>query len=133
MPRLFPMSLILHCVADDREKERGRLSFDDVTQLLEVKDSGRFKSIMSSISCLVTIAVTDISEDVSLLIDFVHGLRLEGYRVTKTELFVLAPLLDHDLIQNKTINFNVMIMEHGVVAGMVEKSCLYHFFFMIQI
>ena len=128
------MSLILHCVADERVKERGRVSFDDVTQLLEVRDSGRLKSIMSSISCLVTIAVTGSSEDVSHLIDFVHGLRLDGYRVAKTELFVLIPLLNHDLIQNKTINFNVVIKEHGVVAGIVDKLyLLIQIFFVNQI
>ena len=96
-----------------------------MTQLLEVRDSGRFKSIMSSISCLVTIAVTGSSEDVSHMIDFVHGLRLEGYRVAKTELLVLIPFLDHDLVQNKTINLNVIIMEHGVVAGKIDKSYLF--------
>ena len=80
---------------------------------------------MSSISCLVTIAVTGSSEDVSHLIDFVHGLRSEGYRVAKTELLVLIPLLDHGLIKNKTINFNVIIMEHGAASGIVDMSYLY--------
>ena len=109
------------CNTDVREKGRSSLSFGDVNQLLGVKDSRSFKSIMSSISCLMTVAVTDSTEDVSRLIDFVRGLRLEGYRVAKTQLLVMVPLLDHGLLQNKTINFNVMIMENGPGTVEIEK------------
>ena len=69
----------------------------------------------------MTVAVTDSTEDVSRLIDFVRGLRLEGYRVAKTQLLVMVPLLDHGLLQNKTINFNVMIMENGPGTVEIEK------------
>ena len=107
---------------DVKEKGRSSLSFEDVNQLLGVKDSGRFKSIMSSISCLMTIAVADSTEDASRLIDFVRGLRSEGYRVAKTQLLVLVPILEYGLLQNKSINFNAMIMESG--EGTVKSSKL---------
>ena len=61
----------------------------------------------------MTVAITDSTEDVLNLIDFVRGLRSEGYRVAKTQLLVMVPLLDHILLENTTINFNVMIMEAG--------------------
>ena len=112
-----------HC---NLEKGRSSLAFDDVNQLLGVKDSERFKSIMSSISCLMTIAVTDSTEDVARLIDFVRGLRSEGYRVAKTQLLVLVPILEYGLLRNMrniSINFNAMIMENG--AGTVESSKLF--------
>ena len=108
---------------DVKEKGRSSLSFEDVNQLLGVKDSERFKSIMSSISCLMTIAVTDSSEDVSRLIDFVRGLRSEGNRVANTHLLIMVPFLDHGLLHNKTINFNVMIMKNG--AGTAENARFY--------
>ena len=103
----------LHFNADVIEKGRSSLSFGDVNQLLGERDSGRLKSIISAISCLLTVAITDSTEDVLNLIDFVRGLRSEGYRVAKTQLLVMVPLLDHILLENKTINFNVMIMEAG--------------------
>ena len=105
-----------------RENGRSTLEFENVNQLLEVKNGERFKSIMSSISCLMTVAVTDSTQEVSLLIDFVRDLRSEGYRVAKTQLLVMIPLLDHVLLENKTINFNVMIMENG--TGTVDNSML---------
>ena len=111
---------ILHNT-DIREKGRSSLTFDNVNQLLEVKDNGRFKSIMSSTSCLTTIAVCDNTDDASRLIDFVRGLRLVGYRVAKTQLFVMVPSFEYGLlqkVQNISINFNVMILENG--AGTVE-------------
>ena len=111
-----------HCNLDVRGKGRSSLAFDDVNQLLGVKDSDRFKSIMSSISCLMTIAVADSTEDASRLIDFVRGLRSEGYRVAKTQLLVLVPILEYGLLQNKSINFNTMIMESG--EGTVKSSKL---------
>ena len=111
-----------HCNLDVRGKGRSSLAFDDVNQLLGVKDSDRFKSIMSSISCLMTIAVADSTEDASRLIDFVRGLRSEGYRVAKTQLLVLVPILEYGLLQNKSINFNAMIMESG--EGTVKSSKL---------
>ena len=97
--------------------------FGDVNHLLQVRDSGRLKSIMSSISCLITIAMTDSSEEVSLLIEFVQGLRSEGYRVAKAQLLVMVPSLELDMLQNNTINFNVMIMENG--PGDVEHKMKY--------
>ena len=99
------------------ERGRSSLSFEDVNQLLEVKDSGGFMSMMPSISCLMTIAICDSTVDVSRLIDFVRDLRLVDYRVAKTQLLVMVPYLDHSLLENKTINFNVMIMEHGAGSG----------------
>ena len=105
------------------EKGRSSLSFEDVNQLLEVKDSGGFMSMMASISCLMTIAICDSTVEVSRLIDFVRDLRLVGYRVAKTQLLVMVPYLDHSLLQNRTINFNVMIMEHG--AGRGENTNIY--------
>ena len=94
--------------------------FGDANHLLQVSDGGRLKSIMSSISCLVTIAKTDSSEEVSQLIDFVRGLRSEGYRVAKTQLLVMVPSLEIGMLQNKTINFKVMVMENG--AGDVKPK-----------
>ena len=94
-----------------------------MNQLLEVKDSGRFESIMSYTSCLTTIAVCDSTDDASRLIDFVRGLRLVGFRVAKTQLFVMVPSFEYGLlqkVQNISINFNVMILENG--AGTVEYS-----------
>ena len=117
------MLLNFDCNLDLIAKERSSLSFGDVNQLLEVRDSGRLKSMMSSISCLVTIAKTDNSEEVSQLIEFVRGLRSEGYRVAKTQLLLMVPSLGHGILRNKTINFNVMIMENG--AGDVELKRKY--------
>ena len=87
------------------------------------KDGEQFRTIMSSISCLMTIAIVDGTDDISRLIDFVRGLRSEGNRVAKTQLFVMVPYLDDGLLQNKTINFNVMIMKNG--AGRVDNSIFY--------
>ena len=97
--------------------------FDDVNQLHGAKDGEQFGTIMSSISCLMTIAIVDGTDDISRLIDFVRGLRSEGNRVAKTQLFVMVPYLDDGLLQNKTINFNVMIMKNG--AGRVDNSIFY--------
>ena len=117
------MPLTFNYNSDVIAKERSSLSFGDVNHLLKVRDSGRLKSIMSSISCLVTIAKTESSEEVSHLIDFVRGLRSEGYRVAKTQLLVMIPLLKHGMLRNKTINFNTMIIENG--AGDVELKKKY--------
>ena len=117
------MSLTLDCISHFIGKVRSSLSFGDVSHLLQVRDSGRLKSIMSSISCLVTFAKTDSSEEVSQLIDFVRGLRSEGYRVAKTQLLVMIPPLKHGMLRNNTINFNTMIIENG--AGDVEINRKY--------
>ena len=117
------MSLTFDCNSDVRIKERSSLLFGDVNHLLQIRNGGRLKSMMTSISCLVTIAITYRSGEVSHLIDFVRDLRSEGYRVAKTQLLVMIPPLKHGMLRNNTINFNTMIIENG--AGDVEINRKY--------
>ena len=83
---------------------RSTLRFRDVDQLLDVKDGNIFQSIMSSISCLMTLAEVDHTEEVSQLVDFV-----KEQRVVDKHLVVTVSTLNITSVLNKSFNFNVIV------------------------
>ena len=62
---------------------------------------------MSSISCLMTIAYVNSDTEASQLIDFMTEFRMEDINLT-----IVNPRLELKSIQNKTLNFNVMMNHH---------------------
>ena len=88
---------------------RQMIIFNNIQQLLNVRDDERFSSIIASTSCLVAIAETNISEEVSQLIDFMTDLRVTNKRL----LVLMSTKLDINLLNGKRTNFNVLIIHLG--------------------
>ena len=72
--------------------------------LYEVKNDGKFRSLIARMSCLVTVAVMQNYAEISQLIDIVNEIR-----VSKKYLIIFTDTLDATLMQKRTINFNVII------------------------
>ena len=90
------------------EVGRSTLKFTHVELLLRLGEDDRLASVMKSATCLMTIAETGNSDEISLLVDFISGLK-----VRRKQLLVVMPFFNETSFLNKTINYNVIIMEKG--------------------
>ena len=78
--------------------------FWSVSHLLRVEHEMSLMNLLAFISCLKTIAHVSTDQEVSQMIDFVERLRID-----KKHLIISTPKLNHVCLQNKTINFKVVI------------------------
>ena len=83
------------------------LRFSSVSNLLTTRNDVRLAMIVSSVSCLTTIADLNSETEASQLIDFMTKLRMVQINLT-----IVNPRLKLKSIQNKTLNFNVMMHHH---------------------
>ena len=90
--------------------------FNSIRQLLDIKDDKNLARVMSSLSCLSINAVSTELKDISMLVDFIANIR-----VKRKYILVQTHPLNTSLLQNKNINFNVMIRE--VYPGMTNDEC----------
>ena len=85
--------------------ERSAIIFENIKLL---KENGiKLESLVASIPCLATIIETDDSEEASELVDFIAGLGVKR----KHMLIYMPVIMNTELLANKTINFNVIIIE----------------------
>ena len=103
-------------MAHSSEGDAEIIWFNSIRQLLDIKDDKNLARIMSSLSCLSINAVSTELKDISMLVDFIANIR-----VKKKYILVKTPPLNTSLLQNKKINFNVMISE--VYPGMTNDKC----------
>ena len=87
---------------------RSALKFTQIEHLLKVGEDDRFASIMKSATCLITIAEIGNSQETSMLVDFISRIK-----VRQKYLLVLTPSYMEISFVNKTINFDVIIIERG--------------------
>ena len=80
-----------------------RLSSNE--KFMGLKDDERLLSIVSSTSCLATVAENDSNEEVSKMIDFISGLNVQE----KHLLIQMSSGLESNVLKKKRINFNVVI------------------------
>ena len=85
--------------------ERSAIIFENV-QLLKANGI-KLESLVASIPCLATIMETDDIEEASELVDFIAGLRVKRTHM----LLYTSVVMNAELLTNKTINFNVIIVE----------------------
>ena len=90
------------------EDTRIILRFKSVAHLLRFKDDKMIMNMLSSFSCLMTIADVSTDTEVLELVDTVTK-----FRVAKKHLIISIHKLDVASLQNKTINFNVVIYHKG--------------------
>ena len=83
----------------------GVVRFSNSEKFLGIQDDGRLLSIVSSSSCLATVAEIDSSEEVSQLIDLISGLNVKE----KGLLVQMSSGLESNVLKKKRINFNVVI------------------------
>ena len=88
------------------------LRFRNVANLLRVEDKMRLMTILKSISCLMTIAHVNSDTEASQLIDFVTK-----FRMAQKYLTIVYSKLNVKFLQNKKINFNVMLHHFGPGAN----------------
>ena len=87
-------------------------------EVLKLRGSPLFSSILNSISCLVTIVETDIAEEGLRLIEMVNELS-----VATKYLLLIVPTFDLTAIENQTINFQV-IVNHGESGNKILVSVI---------
>ena len=83
---------------------RTTLKFFTVETLIGMKDDPRLLKIFSQVSCLMTVAELDKLEGISALVDFVADVH-----VPNRHLLLFTQRLDLNLLQNKSIHFDVLI------------------------
>ena len=83
------------------------ITFQDVPTLLRASENLKFTSLLVSTSCLVTIAETSYDKDITSLFDIMNRIR-----VSDKFLFIKTPVLNYNLLHNKTINYKVFINHH---------------------
>ena len=94
------------------EGEGSVLRFRNVANLLRVEDKMRLMTILKSISCLMTIAHVNSETEASQLIDFVTT-----FQMAQKYLTIFNSNLNVTFLENKTINFNVMLHHFGPGAN----------------
>ena len=94
------------------EGARGTIRFSSVSHLVSMEDDLRIMSIWTSVSCLITIANVKSDAEASRLIDFLTKLRMAQKHMT-----IVSSTSDTRYLQNKTINFNVMLNHLGPGAN----------------
>ena len=100
-------------MAHSSEGDAEIIWFNSIRQLLDIKDDKNLARVMSSLSCLSINAVSTELKDISMLVDFIANIR-----VKRKYILVQTHPLNTSLLQNKKINFNVMISE--VYPGMTN-------------
>ena len=98
------------------EDVRGTLRFISVSHLLTFDNDIRLMRILTSVSCLMTVADVNSDTEASKLIDFITKIRLAQKYLT-----IVNPKLNEESLQNKTINFNVVMHHHG--PGGIRLTC----------
>ena len=77
--------------------------FKDAKELLKLRKSPQFLSLLSSISCLVTVAEPDASNEVLELIHMVNK-----FPVLEKYMLLIGSTFDDNAFENLTINFQVI-------------------------
>ena len=80
------------------------IKFPNLEALLKVRESEKFKSMMTRMSCLMTKARMNNDLEVSQLVDVVNELN-----ISKKDLTIFMETLNATLLREKAINFNVII------------------------
>ena len=78
---------------------------------MRASEDPKFISLVASVSCLVTIVEISYNKDIMILFEIMNRIR-----VTKKYLFIETPVLNYNLLQNKTINYKVFI-NHQCIKG----------------
>ena len=86
---------------------RGTINFQNLGELLAINGSDKFKSLVSRINCLKTMAQLNNDLEVSQLIDVMNDLK-----ISKKHLIIFMETLDTTLFRKKAINFNVTILHN---------------------
>ena len=86
---------------------RSLITFQDAASLSIATRDPRFESLIASTSCLVTIVRTNYDTEITTLFGLMRKIQ-----VTAKFLFIETPVLNYNLLQNKTINYKVFI-NHG--------------------
>ena len=92
------------------------LRFNSVAHLRRFKDDRMLMDILSSFSCLMTIADVSTDTEASELVDTVTK-----FRNAKKQLIISIPKLNVAFLQNYTINFNVVIHHKGKGITMIRN------------
>ena len=100
------------------EDDAAFMRFGNARELLGIKNDKAFIRVLSSSTCLSTIALSTKLEDVSNLVDFISNIKVKN-----KYLMVQTPTLNTTLLKSKKINFNVMINE--VDSGMKQLEKLH--------
>ena len=111
------------------EDARSTLRFKNLDVLLKIESDTRLLNILASISCLMIIAHVSTDIEVSKLIDMVAKIR-----VVKKHLYIATHQLNLDSLQNKTINYNVVIHHKGTgstATGYILNFVIYRTLFFI--
>ena len=96
--------VVIYISSCSSELEGSVLRFRNVDDLLRGENDTRLLNILESISCMKTIARVNFDNESSKLIDFVTK-----FRMAQKHLTIINPKLNVNSLQNKTINFNVML------------------------
>ena len=96
--------IVIYTSSCSSELEGSVLRFRNVDNLLRVENDTRLVNILESISCIRTIAHVNFDNEASKLIDF-----MTKFRMALKHLTIINPKLNVNSLQNKTINFNVML------------------------
>ena len=74
-----------------------------------MREDERFATVMKTTTCLMTIAETGISDDISLLVEFISE-----FEVKQKHLFIITSSFIETSLVNKTTNYNVLIIDRGI-------------------
>ena len=86
----------------------GTIKFQSLGELLEVKESQKFKSMTARMSCLVTMTQLNNDLEASQLVDVVNE-----FKISKKHLIIFVKKLNTTLLRKKAITFNVIIHHNG--------------------
>ena len=94
---------------DNHYLERSGIIFENVKQFIQfASDTRSLELVLGSTSCLAMILESDDDNEVSILIDFLSNL---SFIDSKYFFLQMTSGLDENLLSNKTINFDVTILE----------------------
>ena len=86
---------------------RSNIMFSHVNHLLQSQEDKTIEFPLKSTACVLTIALSNDSNDIPILINFVKAMK-----VRIKALLIIVPSLNSTMLSNMTINFPVRIFQH---------------------
>ena len=101
---------------------RSSFFFTNLKELFSTWDESELAREVASMPCLLAFIRADSFNEGMKFVDHINGLPGNPTKNRKKYLILLTPTIDMTLLQNKTIHFNVHIINEGKTAMIVNNA-----------
>ena len=114
-------SLIVSQSSPFQDVGRSTIFFTSVNDLIAFMGDEEFLRTLSSMSCLILVVKSYDFPAMASLIDYIGELPGTPIKNKKKHLLFVTPTMDHDLLRNKSYNFNVHIVSPAEAGSLFNR------------